>query len=70
MNLITMTADNSHEDQQDMASDKTTPADDPDEGVSVWGVTSFAIIFLIFAFAIAATLARDFIPGGVTTPVS
>lgn len=50
-----------------------TPApsepDTEDDGqVSVWGVTSFAIIFAIFALGIVATLARDFIPGGVTAP--
>lgn len=33
--------------------------------VSVWGVLSFGIIMAIFAVAVAATLARDFVPGGL-----
>lgn len=36
---------------------------------SIWGVASFAIIFIIFALTIVATLSRDFIPGGMTSPV-
>lgn len=44
-------------------------SDDPDDApLSVWGVTSFAIIFIIFALAILASLARDFIPGGMVNP--
>lgn len=51
------------------ATPASSETDTEDDGqVSVWGVTSFAIIFAIFAFGIVATLARDFIPGGVTAP--
>lgn len=48
---------------------KPTSLEDDDKP-SVWGVVSFAIIFAIFALSIVATIARDFIPGGVSTPVS
>lgn len=55
-------------DEAEQKKDTATEDEEEDTGVSVWGVTSFAIIFIIFAIGIAATLARDFIPGGVTAP--
>lgn len=48
---------------------KTQMEEDAETPLSVWGVVSFAIIFAIFFVAVAATVARDFLPGGLAPPV-
>lgn len=67
-----MASEPSKESSEDERADPKSPTVVPeeDERPSVWGVVSFAIIFAIFALGIVATVARDFIPGGITTPVS
>ncbi|PXF47243.1 hypothetical protein BWQ96_03018 [Gracilariopsis chorda] len=59
-----MSAENKPEPEKRFTSDQA----DEDGQVSFWGVTSFAIIFAIFALAILASLARDFVPGGMVGP--
>ena len=46
-----------------------TPTElEKETSVSFWGVASFAIIMAIFAVGILATVARDFVPGGMVGP--
>ncbi|KAI0562030.1 hypothetical protein FGB62_68g035 [Gracilaria domingensis] len=49
-------------------SEEVSSSEQEDGNVSFWGVTSFAIMFAIFALAILASLARDFVPGGMVGP--
>lgn len=63
--LVSMTSG----DDENLERVKTDKRDQDDGNVSFWGVASFGIILAIFLVGIIATLARDFIPGGVTTPV-
>ncbi len=41
---------------------------DADTPISAWGVISFALISGIMVLAIATTLGRDFVTGGLSSP--
>lgn len=48
--------------QTQMEADKEAP-------VSAWAVISFSILFVMFLFGVVATVARDFLPGGLGPPL-
>lgn len=48
---------------------KTQMEVDEETPVSAWAVISFSILFVLFLFGVVATVARDFLPGGLGSPL-
>lgn len=48
---------------------RTQMEKDAETPISIWGVVSFALISGIMLLAIATTLGRDFVSGGLAPPL-
>lgn len=65
---INMCEPNQEASNESKATELTPTELEKETSVSFWGVASFAIIMAIFAVGILATVARDFVPGGMVGP--